>query len=323
MPYYPSAVGYPPTSYDDLYVPVSSASSMVGVPLGPTYFEDDYWMVPRHINAYPSNVQSLVTVRPSSPALTAALVPLPLSPYVHPHASPPGTPPESPRLALMTIPQVAPTVVYNSPVVPVVCDKWWDGDYGYDWGYHHHHVRVNPFLDGEAAHVDLILNLAASTLHPLIPSPHTSIMSYRIHPVRVHPINLEQPATYPPLTHMIIRCDALSPFSSHWDIHVDGGGRHISIECLLRQIHTSLRTPVSHSEWAWLTHGRSNEVNAAFHRRCREVHWLGCGANMERNHGVRRVDFLGERHYFAGLVKWHHGGPEYFKLCVAEKPRNL
>ncbi|TDL25351.1 hypothetical protein BD410DRAFT_785282 [Rickenella mellea] len=325
MAYYPWA-RYPPYSYDDTWLRTPANTELALTPSSstrPLYYEDDYWNVPRHGPAWPGMAPAFVPL-PPSPTIMASMVPLPPSPYVRPQGSPHGSPRVSPRMGLVALPPAAypaylPVNPYYVPNVPT--------PYLYP-GSATPRSQIHPLLNGESQRFELIFDLSASKPRPQVPSPHASFSftsSSRIDPTPIHPGHLEQTATYPPTTHISITCAALSPFTSDWVIRVGepGAGRHVSVGSVLKAIHTSLQKQISHVEWAKLSENRAAEVSEAYTRRCRSLDSFSSAVEFERNQGVRRIDFLADRYYFAGLVRTKVDDVECLKLTVKERPKNL
>lgn len=165
--------------------------------------------------------------------------------------------------------------------------------------------RIHPLLKDTPGWV--VLNLAPPTYKPMTPkdpSPNSSLI----------PINkgyLEQVACYPQATKMVITCDALHPFAESWKIVVDPG-RHIAVGDVLYAIYTSLQTPVTHQEWARLNSIQRYDPSKAYTRRVEN-------ADFERVQGVRRVDFLGDKHWFSGITRVKDDDSQNFKLHVRSK----
>ncbi|KZV62869.1 hypothetical protein PENSPDRAFT_590740 [Peniophora sp. CONT] len=104
----------------------------------------------------------------------------------------------------------------------------------------------------------------------------------------------EVPATSPMLQHIRIVCDAVP----QWPIDRPLA-RGITVGDILYAVHTSLQTPITHNEWARLSPRREAEVHRAYTRRCKAY---APTEHQVRHGGVRRVDYLGKKCQFRGLV---------------------
>ena len=66
---------------------------------------------------------------------------------------------------------------------------------------------------------------------------------------------------------------------------------------------------MTHEEWAKLPDKEAYVVGKAYTRRCR-------GVDFEKIKGARRVDLLGDKHWFSGLKKVKDDDPYNFELLV-------
>ncbi|KAJ3547809.1 hypothetical protein NM688_g5366 [Phlebia brevispora] len=143
---------------------------------------------------------------------------------------------------------------------------------------------------------------------------------------------LSQPATYPGVTEMTITCDEIP---QPWKIELksrsdpsptlpeaEDSSRSqevlpLTVQDVLFGIQRSMRTHISHEEWAELSAERQNDVADAYIRRSRAKAETKV---FEESQGVRRVDYLLDKHYFKGLIL--PKGPDLFKnvkLLVGKK----
>ncbi|KZV68770.1 hypothetical protein PENSPDRAFT_507586 [Peniophora sp. CONT] len=118
----------------------------------------------------------------------------------------------------------------------------------------------------------------------------------------------DAPATSPALVRLRIICDAIP----QWPIDISLVGTTITpsrperpaIGCItvgdvLHAVHAGLQTQITHDEWARLTPAQEVEVSRSYTRRYKAY----APAEFEvRRGGVRRVDYLGRKCFFKGLV---------------------
>lgn len=74
-------------------------------------------------------------------------------------------------------------------------------------------------------------------------------------------------------------------------------GRTVTVDDVLRSAHAMLQVPLTHSEWADCSREEMYTVSRAYTHRMRKQ------KHEDHVEGARRVDFLGEKHYFAGVKK--------------------
>lgn len=99
---------------------------------------------------------------------------------------------------------------------------------------------------------------------------------------------LDDPVTYPLMNSIILFSDIL-PWSTPVGAEIPGGA--VTIYDVLESLHTSLRTPISKSEWDHLSAHTQNSVSAAFYRRLGGIRDHSLREKQFRR-GVRRLDFL-------------------------------
>ncbi|THV03540.1 hypothetical protein K435DRAFT_651086 [Dendrothele bispora CBS 962.96] len=73
---------------------------------------------------------------------------------------------------------------------------------------------------------------------------------------------------------------------------------HLSLLDILRTIHRSLHTRISHSNWAQLTEWEQTAVTRVYTKRCKAMGYL----NAFEREGVQIIDFLLGKVWFRGLV---------------------
>ncbi|KAF7789387.1 hypothetical protein EIP86_000331 [Pleurotus ostreatoroseus] len=186
--------------------------------------------------------------------------------------------------------------------------------------------QFNPLLVGESCQQTLVivdLRVSSYTYEPKrLASPGATTGS------ALRQEELSQPATYPGVTEMTITCDEipqwkieLKPLTDPLPAFHSSERRRetppLTVHDVLSAIQRSIRSHITHEEWAELSSEQQKACADAYLRRCR--------ANpdtkvFEESQGVRRVDYLLEKHFFKGLVL--PKGPEPFKnvkLIVGKK----
>ena len=306
-PVVPSPHGSPnmkPMYLDDNFNYYQPGSGYIGVPMLPTGF---------------------IPLPPSPSMLAAGFVPLPPSPHVSPRPSPrlgpiPLGPPSPivPQYQYPHYPQYPQYAQQHQYYYPI--DPWYlpQGELliplsrrarllknvsagpMYMNPQYTPRSHIHPLLKDAPGWV--YLNLAAPAYKPLTPKDGSNKSLISVHNGYLH-----QVACYPAATKMIISCDGLHPFADSWKIVIEPG-RHINVGDVLHGIHTALQTPVNHEEWSRLNSFQRYDPSKAYTKRVE-------GADYERVQGVRRVDFLGEKHWFAGITRVKDDS-KLFKLHV-------
>ncbi|KAH8110040.1 hypothetical protein DFH11DRAFT_1514880 [Phellopilus nigrolimitatus] len=303
--------GYPNYVADDTYLrPVvpSPHPSPVPSPHGspnrsPMYLDENYnyYQPGTGFVGVPMVPASFVPLPPSPSMLSATFVPLPPSPRVSPRYGPVPLPhsPHSPGgLGAQTpyypqhnaypfdpyyFPQAGP--MYMNPA-------------------HAPQTKVHPLLkDAHYVHLDF----ASPKFAPLTPSG--GIFGRTL--VSVHSGYLTLPASYPVVAGLVLRCHEFGQFEGAWAVTVDPG-RSVNVGDVLRAIHDTLQTRVTHAEWAKMSDHEVYEASRAYTRRCRT-------AEFEKMQGVRRVDLLGDKHWFNGMKRVKDDDPHNFRLLVRSK----
>ncbi|EJC97440.1 uncharacterized protein FOMMEDRAFT_163355 [Fomitiporia mediterranea MF3/22] len=107
---------------------------------------------------------------------------------------------------------------------------------------------------------------------------------------------LDLPATKPGITAIRLICPALGRFADSWKMEVrlrDGG--IVTIANVLHGVYEQLRAKITKDEQALLSYS---------------------GVHYERVERPRRVEFLGNKHWFAGLRQVKLDSPYDFELLV-------
>ncbi|KAG6332794.1 hypothetical protein ID866_6296 [Astraeus odoratus] len=182
-------------------------------------------------------------------------------------------------------------------------DPWDDRDHHLPWETTH--VQLHPFLNGEALYPGFYFDLASAIFSPLLV----------IGPGQFVPVSQEellQPATYPPIPRMLITHDDIPQWPIAVELHHQGYGvppAPISVGDVLFIVHATLRRQISPYDWARLSLSEQTAVARAYTRRYTSA---PSTAEVEADQGVRRVDFLGNRHVFRGLIR-AYGGDEFMR----------
>ena len=137
------------------------------------------------------------------------------------------------------------------------------------------------------------------------------------------PYDLDQPASNPEITRLLIVCDTIPQWKL--DLHVTSAGLlparrerpaipFITVGDVLHGLYVHLHTPVTHEEWGQLSSSQETDVSRAYTKRYKAYPPL---QQQQQREGVKRVDFLLRNHYFKGLV-WAspENGVERIKLLV-------
>lgn len=312
---------YPPVPYPVVVPTVSPRGSPR------RYYEDEYY---RAHHQYSSPVWPAYAPLPPSPSFLPAWIPLPPSPHVSPGSGmiplpPPLTPPRG-------IPQyLYPHDPYFTPVARMYtnCYPLNSADSSYPTTAPPQRVQLHPLINGDSLRQDLILDLSMPTVRALVRSPNPN-SAYS----PVHRAYLSQPAVIPPTSHLKITYPEFSQYAeaaaNGWAVTVGpgsgggaSGGPPVTVEDVLKALHSSLRAPVSQIEWSRVSSAAKLDIAEAYTRRCRAAGSAagGSSAELERElgQGVRRIDFLRNKCLFAGLQRQRDDDNENFKLVVRER----
>ena len=195
-----------------------------------------------------------------------------------------------------------------------------------------HTAQIHPLLNGEsAAGPKILFDLS---LHSFNPQRIASFGQASGTPLTLD--ELLEPATHPPVYRMTIKCDLLPDWPVDLERHTTARERSrerspflsvsareaadapITVYDVLMAVYRTVQRRIGQTDWVRLPARRMNEVSAAYTRRCRS---FPSPQAFEEAQGVRRVDYLGERYMFRGIMR--EGGPGGFtkmKLAV-EGPR--
>jgi len=159
------------------------------------------------------------------------------------------------------------------------------------------HFQIHPLLNGEAYGSEFYFDIANPAFAPLrrVGPNHTTMVSVE---------ELREPATFPTITRMRITHDAIP----QWPIDLElvhgeydiSGALPITVGDVLWLIHSSLHRQISHSDWAQLSQSEETAIARAYTRRYRSI---PSSAQLEASQGVKRIDYLMDRHVFRGLVR--------------------
>ena len=178
-----------------------------------------------------------------------------------------------------------------SGFIPSGFDSPWDPWTGASPGF-----ELHPLLNGEVPRTDFFFDLAAPSFTPVhLFSGQSMLLSED---------ELRTPATNPPITHMCITHDAIPQWpidiALQYDTYTPTPAPPITLGDVLYMIHASLHRQISHRDWAEVNAAQETAIARAYTQRYRSV---PSRAKAEANQGVKRVDYLLERHIFGGLVR--------------------
>ncbi|KAF8879384.1 hypothetical protein BD779DRAFT_1154796 [Infundibulicybe gibba] len=176
-------------------------------------------------------------------------------------------------------------------------------------------VLIHPFLDGESPRRDFLFDLSSNVFSPM----------RHVGPGQTIPISdqeLREPATHPPITRLRIVCDLIPQWPLIMEYNPQQDGQTIAnagfpppilLVDILVALHRHLHQRISHTDWAKLSISEETAVARAYTRRCRSSPSLEA---LQRNQGVKRIDFFLDRFTFRGLVRTGDGWDE-LRLIVA------
>ncbi|KAK7681894.1 hypothetical protein QCA50_014856 [Cerrena zonata] len=179
--------------------------------------------------------------------------------------------------------------------------------------------QFHPLLNGEGQTPLLFFDLSIHAFNPLrVASPgSTTGKALTLE-------ELQQQATYPGVTKMIITCDAIPQWpitlepvdvnSNFLSVNRGANPQPITLGDVLVAIHRHLQTQISHRDWVKLSNDEATQIARAYTRRCRT---FPSAESFEASQGVRKVDYLKDRYVFKGLTRRRgEDGFEYVKLLV-------
>jgi len=161
--------------------------------------------------------------------------------------------------------------------------------------------------------VDFHFDLASPSFSPLFWAGHG-------HTTMISAEELREPATYPPITRMRITHDSIKHWPIDLEFQYDGytdPAAHppITLGDVLYLIHSSLHRQVTHQDWARLSVSKETAIARAYTRRYRSV---PSSAEAEASQGVKRIDYLLDKHVFRGLIRTHdEDGFYHWRLITA------
>ena len=172
---------------------------------------------------------------------------------------------------------------------------------------------IHPWLNGEAFRSDFLFNIALPTFAPLRivgPQGQTMFLGQE---------ELRQPATYPPIFKLTIKCEKISQwpielvysppqgYSSPATVNIPP----ITVGDILFTIHRELHRPITQYDWGELSTSEGKKVRTAYLNRCKAAGPQG-DVPLQKE-GVKRVDFLKEDIWFKGLLR---DGKELEKMIL-------
>ena len=182
--------------------------------------------------------------------------------------------------------------------------------------------QFHPLLNGETQSPMLLFDMSIHSFNPLrITSPgSTSGRSLSLD-------ELQQQATHPGVTKMIITCDAIPQWpitlepannnSNYLSVHRTVDNQPITLGDILVAIHRHLQIQISHRDWVKLSNDDTTQISRAYTRRCRTFPSV---EQFETSQGVRRVDYLKDKYIFKGLTRRRgEDGFEHVKLLIGSK----
>lgn len=140
---------------------------------------------------------------------------------------------------------------------------------------------------------------------------------------------LAQPATHPGIRKMTITCDAIPQWPLKLEPHERDRGSFLTIPFVSRDdapitlgdvlitLHRHLQQRITQVEWKRLNPSEEVAVSRAYTRRCRTYPSVEA---LERNQGVRRVDYLLDKYMFKGLVPAGSSQDGYEKVKLVVGP---
>ncbi|KAF9232431.1 hypothetical protein BU15DRAFT_10476, partial [Melanogaster broomeanus] len=133
----------------------------------------------------------------------------------------------------------------------------------------------------------------------------------------ITPDELREPATDPSITRMRITHDAIPDWPidiQYHDYTASTTPFPITLGDVLYLIHSSLHRQITHQDWAQLSLSEETAIARAYTRRRKSV---PSAAQEQASQGVKRIDYLREKHIFRGLVGTHdEDGFHHWKLIT-------
>ncbi|KAG8217036.1 hypothetical protein J3R82DRAFT_7352 [Butyriboletus roseoflavus] len=175
------------------------------------------------------------------------------------------------------------------------------------------HFQIHPLLNGEAPRMEFYFDLASPSFTPLLWAGHGQS-------ALISGDDLREPATYPSIPQMRISHDAIPQWPIDLAFHYDGytaptTSSSITLGDVLYMIHSSLHRQITHQDWAQLSASEETAITRAYTRRYRSV---PSSAQVEASQGVKRIDYMLDRHVFRGLIRTHdEDGLYHWRLITA------
>ncbi|OAX38782.1 hypothetical protein K503DRAFT_770130 [Rhizopogon vinicolor AM-OR11-026] len=165
--------------------------------------------------------------------------------------------------------------------------------------------QIHPLLNGEAYGTELYFDIANPAFAPLRRAGPNNMVMLSVEELREH-------ATAPTITSMRITHDAIPQWPIDLEfVHGEYDAMNplpLTVGDILWMIHSSLHRQISHPDWARLSQSEETAIARAYTRRYRSS---PSSAQMEASQGVKRVDYLMDRHVFRGLVRAADGDGFY------------
>jgi hypothetical protein len=170
--------------------------------------------------------------------------------------------------------------------------------------------QIHPLLNGEAYGSDLCFDIVNPAFAPL-----RRVGPYQM--VMLSNDELREHATFPPIINMCITHDVIP----QWPIRLNlahgeydiGDPLPLTVGDILYMIHSSLHRRISRQDWARLDQSEKTAIARAYTRRCMSIPSL---AEIEAGQGVKRVDYLMDRHVFRGLRVAEGDSSYHWKLLT-------
>ncbi|PFH48228.1 hypothetical protein AMATHDRAFT_42394 [Amanita thiersii Skay4041] len=253
--------------------------------------------------------------RPRAPSYHGPPPPTPMSPFV------PPSPQEWNRPHRLSNPMIYPGVIPGGapgggyppyspfPATPMMSPY---GNLPAGAAYLH------PYINGEAPRGDISFNLAAPyfSVNRLVAVGQYMPLSQE---------ELAQQATHPPVYSIRIVCDEIPewPIELNYDpeSYREQTGMAltypppISLGDVLSAIHRKLQEKISHRDWHMLDERRRFKISQAYTQRCAS---MGTLEQLQKNEGVKKVDYLMGKNWFKGLVRTGEGS-DVLKLVIARR----
>ncbi|KAF8896301.1 hypothetical protein BD779DRAFT_1796716 [Infundibulicybe gibba] len=174
------------------------------------------------------------------------------------------------------------------------------------------YIPTVPLPPADSMHPVLEYNPAGRprlTFDVSLPPQH---ITFAPHP-RAPPVSPADPAHYPPTQRLVLALPRWLPKEWAHALNCPAG---VTLGVVLAGVHALLRTPVCAAEFAGFARAAQEGAAEAF--RARAARAGGAGHGRELEGGVRRVDFLGARTRFVGLVRTRV--PGVWEVCLAAPP---